>query len=760
MRRLLHVTTTDMSLELLLGPQLRAFQSAGFEVHTASAPGPYVSALEADGIVHHPLRHATRATAPHRDLLALLELYRLFRRVRPDIVHTHNPKPGVYGRIAARAARVPLVVNTQHGLYAQPTDRWARKLPVYVLERIAAAFSHVELVQNEEDLATLRRLRVPDRKLRLLGNGVDLERFAPRPEVRREVREELGIPDEAIVVGAVGRLVWEKGYAELFEAAKAILAERSDVVFVVAGGFDPDKGDPLTADDIAEAEDAGVRFLGHRNDPERLYQAFDVYVLASHREGFPRSAMEAMACGVPVVACDIRGCRQVVDDGVTGLLVTERNPRSLQATLEDLLDDVDRRRHMADAALVRARRLFDQHAVIDRSLAAYSGLENHRTRRDAPIVHVLPSDLRRGAQTYASDLLRALPNGTGAREHLALTLFSSSHVRLSGDSLALPGGALRRLGLDPRVPRRLQAYLRDVDAALVVAHGGESLKYAAMTGFRPVVYLKIGGATKTARRGLRWRWHRRLVQWADAVVGVSSAMAEEAQTVFGAAPDRVRVIPNGRDPGVYRPADKVDAPTVPRMLFVGHMTPTKRPELFIEIVEALRRRDLLFASSMVGDGPALEGLRARAEAADIHVLGGRDDVSRLLAGADLFVFTSVPEGEGMPGVLVEAALAGLPIVTTSVPGADDVVLDGISGSIRPPDDVDGMVDACEQLLRTPALRHEQGTAGRRHALAHLTMAAGVQRWEELFTEILGEGPPSSPCDPGEPGAGGPRSGSL
>ena len=372
MPRLLHVTTTDISLELLLGPQLRAFRDAGYEVHTASAPGPFVAALEADGIVHHPLRHATRASAPHKDVLALFELYRLFRRLRPDIVHTHNPKPGVYGRIAARLARVPLVVNTQHGLYAQPTDRLARRLPVYVLERIAAAFSHVELVQNEEDIITLRRLRVPARKLHLLGNGIDLERFRPRPEVRTEVRAELGIDDDQIAVGAVGRLVWEKGYAELFDAARAILAGRDDVVFVVAGPDDLDKGDPLTADDVAAAEAAGVRFLGHCDDPERLYQAFDVYVLASHREGFPRSAMEAAATGLPIVACDIRGSRQVVDHGVTGLLGAVRSPSVLQAHITQLVDDADLRATMSAAALDKARRDFDQQRVIDRTLAVYA----------------------------------------------------------------------------------------------------------------------------------------------------------------------------------------------------------------------------------------------------------------------------------------------------------------------------------------------------------------------------------------------------
>jgi glycosyltransferase involved in cell wall biosynthesis len=383
--RLLHVTTTDISLELLLGPQLRAFRDAGYEVHTASAPGPYSAQLVAAGFPHHPLRHATRAMAPHRDVAAVAELARLFRRLRPDIVHTHNPKPGIYGRLAARATRVPLVVNTQHGLYAQPTDRAARRLPVYALERLAAACSDVELVQNVEDVETLRRLRVPGRKLRVLGNGIDLARFAlddaTRSATRTEVRAELGIDDATVVVGAVGRLVWEKGYAELFEAARALLAERDDVAMVVAGPFDPDKGDPLRPQDVEAAADAGVRFLGMRDDPERLYAAFDLYVLASHREGFPRSAMEAAAAGLPIVATDIRGCRQVVEAGRTGLLVPVRDPAGLRAAIGSLLDDPASRRAMAAAARDKARAEFDQQTVIDRTLDAYALLGTLRRRR-------------------------------------------------------------------------------------------------------------------------------------------------------------------------------------------------------------------------------------------------------------------------------------------------------------------------------------------------------------------------------------------
>jgi glycosyltransferase involved in cell wall biosynthesis len=360
-----------MSLELLLGPQLRAFRDAGYEVHTASAPGPYVEALVAEEIVHHPLRHATRSNAPHRDLLALAELHRLFRRLRPDIVHTHNPKPGVYGRIAARTARVPLVVNTQHGLYAQPEDRWLRRLPVYGLERLAAACSDVELVQNPEDIETLARLGVPRERLWFLGNGIDLGRFRPLPEVRAEVRAELDVADDQVLVGAVGRLVHEKGYREIFEAARSLATTHPQVRWVVVGPTDPEKGDPLTGADIARAEQDGVRFLGKRSDPERLYQAMDVYVLASYREGWPRSAMEAAACGVPVVATDIRGCRQVVDDQVTGLLVAPRAADDLRRGLITLIDEPVRRRALGEAAAVRARGRFDQQRVIDLTTSAY-----------------------------------------------------------------------------------------------------------------------------------------------------------------------------------------------------------------------------------------------------------------------------------------------------------------------------------------------------------------------------------------------------
>ncbi len=374
---LVHLTTVDMSLALLLLPQLVGFRDAGYDVVGVSAQGPHVATLGQHGIRHVPLSRSTRAADVRADLATAREFVAICRRLRPDIVHTHNPKPGVYGRIGARLARVPHVVNTVHGLYALPEDRWPKRAVVYGLERLAATCSDAELVQNPEDLPVLRRLRIPERKLHLLGNGVDLTRFDPQRHAgaREQVRAELGIAPDEVVVGLIGRLVAEKGYREVFAAARRLRAQHPQARFVIAGPADPDKDDAITDAELDRAAvDAGVRLLGMRDDVERLYAAMDLYVLASHREGFPRSAMEAAAMGLPIVATDIRGCRQVVDHDMTGLLVPVRDPDALAVAIEALVADDERRCAMGRAARRKAVAEFDDRRQIAITLDVYQHL--------------------------------------------------------------------------------------------------------------------------------------------------------------------------------------------------------------------------------------------------------------------------------------------------------------------------------------------------------------------------------------------------
>lgn len=383
---LVHVTTTDMSLDWLLGPQLEAFVQAGYEVVGASASGEHVAAIEARGVRHVALRHATRSMDPRRDLRLFGELRALFSDLRPTIVHTHNPKPGWFGRPAARLAGVAAIVNTVHGLYARPEDSAPKRVLVYGLERAAAACSHAELVQSEEDLTVLTRLRVPRARLHHLGNGVDLDRFSPgasRPGAREEIRAGWGIAADEVVVGAVGRLVREKGLTELMAAARLLRDRCPEARLVVVGPDDHAKADAVGAAERAAGERNGVVFAGRRDDMTDVYGAFDTYVLASHREGFPRSAMEAAAMGLPIVATDIRGCREVVDRGVTGLLVPVEDATAIAAAIEQLVRDPAARRAMGIAGRRKALRQFDQRRVIDRTLAVYDQLTRAASARRA-----------------------------------------------------------------------------------------------------------------------------------------------------------------------------------------------------------------------------------------------------------------------------------------------------------------------------------------------------------------------------------------
>ena len=364
-----HLTTVDMSLRFLVFAQLVAVRDRGGRAIGISAPGPWVAELEAAGIEHLPLPSSTRSMNLADDARAMRELWEILRRERIDVLHTHNPKPGLYGRVLGRAARVPIVVNTVHGLYATEDDPLAKRAAVYLLEGVAARCSDAELFQNPEDLARMQRLHCT-RRARFLGNGVDLTRFEPArvgPRVRAEVRSELGLDEDTIVVGAVGRLVAEKGYPELFEAMER-LPDRFRLV--VVGGDDPEKPDSLDSGPLQRARGLGVQFLGHRDDVDRLYAAMDVFVLASHREGFPRTAMEASAMGLPVVATDVRGCREVVDPGRTGTLVPRNDPAGLTRALL-ALDDADVRARWGRAARQRARDHFDERQVVETVLATY-----------------------------------------------------------------------------------------------------------------------------------------------------------------------------------------------------------------------------------------------------------------------------------------------------------------------------------------------------------------------------------------------------
>jgi glycosyltransferase involved in cell wall biosynthesis/ribosomal protein S18 acetylase RimI-like enzyme len=448
-----HVATVDLTVRFLLLPQLRRLRNEGYEVSAISAPGPWTAGLLDEGIRHIPWLHATRSWDPVADARALAELVSIFRRERFDLVHTHNPKPGVLGRMAARVAGVPVVVNTVHGLYAAPTDRPARKMAVLTLESLAARFSDLELYQSEEDLAWARRIGlVRAGRNQLLGNGTDLSVFDPEAVSEGAVtalRGELGIPEDAPVVGTVGRLVAEKGYREFFTAACKVRAVRPQVRFVALGAHDPNKADAIAPGEVrAAARD--VIFAGWREDLPAFLALVDVFVLASWREGMPRSAIEAAAMGKPLVLTDIRGSREVARHDVEGLLVPPRNPVRLAGAIEALLSDASLRARLGAAARARARERFDERRVIDTIVDRYQVLLRGRG----------PVAVRPDHEPHAFTVRRALRTD------------AADLARLHRESL--PGAFLPALG-DRFLRRLYRAMAEDRDAIALVAGNGEGV---------------------------------------------------------------------------------------------------------------------------------------------------------------------------------------------------------------------------------------------------------------------------------------------
>ena len=373
-----HITTIDISLRYLLLNQLRSLKQAGYEVIGISSPGKEVQYIEATGIRHKPVK-ITRSFTPFQDLKTLLGLYRHFCNDRFTIIHTHTPKPGLLGQLAARMVNAPIIVNTLHGFYFHNGMHPAMRRFYIVLEKIAAKCSDVILSQNREDIETAIREGIcrPE-KIKYLGNGIDVERFNPvnlSPEDILQKRLEIGLTSESLVVGFVGRFVKEKGLLELFEAAKIVRARIPEVRFLIIGPEDTNKPDSLTPHSVERYGVADIcHFTGVRQDMPELYSLMNVLVLPSHREGFPRAPMEASAMKVPCIITDIRGCRETIEHDRNGLLVPLGNIGALADAIIDLLTDREKARRMGEEGRRIALERFDERFVFEKVKAEYARL--------------------------------------------------------------------------------------------------------------------------------------------------------------------------------------------------------------------------------------------------------------------------------------------------------------------------------------------------------------------------------------------------
>lgn len=358
----------DFTLKNFLLPLVDGMLDTGWEVVSVCSDGKEIAGLRAQGYCIVTISIA-RSLNPYLAVKSFIQLTRFFRRQSFDVLHAHTPVAALIGRMAARLAGIPLVIYTAHGFYFHDhMPHWKRAFFLQ-LERIGGRFTDLLFCQSAEDAATaIQESIAPKSRVVAIGNGVDAKRFDPQNVANSAtVRSSLGIPEDAYVVGLIGRQVREKGIEE-FLVAMTSLAERHAHLWVLLVGerleSDHDQG-VETAFTAAQAV-LGHRLLalGSREDIPQLLSAMDLFCLPSWREGMPRTIIEAMMMAKPVVATDIRGSREEVVPGETGLLVPVRSPHQLAAALETLLLNPSLGISLGKAGRERALRFYDEKRVV------------------------------------------------------------------------------------------------------------------------------------------------------------------------------------------------------------------------------------------------------------------------------------------------------------------------------------------------------------------------------------------------------------
>ncbi len=352
-----------------------ALRGQGFDVIAVGVADGYEDKIRDLGYGWAEWKITRRSLNPFSELGAINNLRRVYQAEQPDAVQHFTIKPVLYGTIAAKLAGVPAVVNSITGLPYLITSKpnyglagLGKRLSLSWYARCCVGKGRRALFQNRDDVQLLGQYcpGIEQAAVMIPGSGVDLNAFAHLPLVQS---------NRPIRVVCVARLIREKGVFDLVQAATRIVAERADVEFTFCGS--PDHGNRTSVDEQtlqSWRQEPRLHFPGHVHDIPAVLRESDIVVLPSYREGTPRSLLEAAAIGRPIITTDVAGCRETVDDGVSGILVPPRDPQALAGALLRLIDNPQLRQSMGQAARIKAESQFDERIVIRRTLAVYEEL--------------------------------------------------------------------------------------------------------------------------------------------------------------------------------------------------------------------------------------------------------------------------------------------------------------------------------------------------------------------------------------------------
>lgn len=373
--KLLFIITEDWYFWSHRLPIARAARVQGFDVVIATHVQDHGELIRREGFKLIPIRLSRKSRNPLQELLAIVDLFEIYRKERPDIVHHVAMKPVLYGSISARLTGVPYIVNALAGMgYVFTSNHLQAKL---VRPFIKMAFSFLlggentlTIVQNPDDFNLLQNI-VKERSLVIIkGSGVDTTVFKPSPNKERTP-----------VVLMASRMLWDKGVGEFVAAAKILQQEGVAARFVLVGDIDHENPSAVPASKLKEWQDGKVvEYWGHRKNMLEVFQGAHIACLPSYREGLPKVLLEAAACGLPIVTTDTPGCREIVRDQINGLLVPVKDIKALAHALKNLIMDHALRSRMGETGRKIVENEFSQEKVIDETISLYNRLLQPRSR--------------------------------------------------------------------------------------------------------------------------------------------------------------------------------------------------------------------------------------------------------------------------------------------------------------------------------------------------------------------------------------------
>jgi len=386
-RRILQVCAVDSTAKNLLFELMKALKNDGFEVSLACKKGKYYNIFVRNGIKFYDISVA-RGYNPIKHLISIFKLTKLIRKEKFDVVHSHTTAASLDGCIAAKLAGVPIILYTIHGFGFTENYPYILKKFYILVERLKCRLSTLIFTQSEEDRITAIKegITVPG-KILTISNGIDLAKFSKEYTKisKSKIYNKFGIPKDAILLTIVARLSRIKGYIDLFNAMNQVMKNVTNLYLLIVGGVPEGEPHPLSKEYLIslisnDEFKKRIVFAGVQDDVQDILAVSDIFILPSYKEGMPRSIIEAMAMELPVIATNIRGSREEVVDGETGILVPVGDVNALSNAVIKLAKDSKLRKTMGKKGRERAEKYFDESKVIEKQIMMIERLLNEQVR--------------------------------------------------------------------------------------------------------------------------------------------------------------------------------------------------------------------------------------------------------------------------------------------------------------------------------------------------------------------------------------------